>query len=97
MRPYRLIHDMNKPVLNLYFQFEFFIGTLDNSLCTPLIIRIKRILMIDTYKKVIRYKIEHVLYVNKYVNNTISLQMARISLIDEKLDSQNNVRNMIFF
>ena len=54
--------------------------------------------MIDTYKNVIRYKIKHeVLYVNKYVNNATSLQMAQISLIDQKLNSQNNVRNMILF
>ena len=45
----------NKPVLNLYFRFEFFIRKLDNSLCTSLIIRFKRILMIDTHKNVIRY------------------------------------------
>ena len=46
--------------------------------------------MIDTYKHayVIKYKIEQeVLDVNKYVNNATSLQMARISMIDEKLDS----------
>ena len=45
--------------------------------------------MIDTHKNVIRYyrKIEHeVYYVNKYVNNATFLQMARISLIDEKLN-----------
>ena len=43
--------------------------------------------MIDTHNNVIRYYIEHELhYVNKYVNNPTSLQMARISLIDEKLD-----------
>ena len=34
--------------------------------------------MIDTHKNVIRY-------VNQYVNNPTSLQMARISLIDEKI------------
>ena len=43
--------------------------------------------MIDTHKKVMRYYIEHELHnVNKYVNNPTSLQMARISFIDEKLD-----------
>ena len=43
--------------------------------------------MIDTYKHMIRYQIEHEFhYVNKYVNNATSLQMAQISLIDEKLD-----------
>ena len=43
--------------------------------------------MVDTHKSVIRYYIEHELHnVNKYVNNPTSLQMAQISLIDEKLD-----------
>ena len=43
--------------------------------------------MIDTQKNVIRYWIEHELhYVYKYVNNPTSLQIAQISLIDEKLD-----------
>ena len=43
--------------------------------------------MIDIHKNEIRYKVEHRLcYVNKYVNNATSLQMGRISLIDEKLD-----------
>ena len=43
--------------------------------------------MINTHKNVIRYKIQLELHnVNKYVNNPTSLQMARISLIDEKLD-----------
>ena len=55
-------------------------------MCTLLIIRLKRILMIDTHKIVIKYKIEHKIhYVNKYINNLTSLQMARISLIDENL------------
>ena len=54
MWPDRFIHDINKPVLNLYFQFEFFIRKLDNSLCTSPIIRLKRILMLDTNKNVIR-------------------------------------------
>ena len=54
--------------------------------------------MIDTQKIVIRYAIEHeVHYVNKYVNNAISLQMAQISLIYEILDSQTNGRNIILF
>ena len=49
-------------------------------------------------QNVIRYKIKHeVRYVNKYVDNATSLQMARISLIDEKTDLQNNGRNMICF
>ena len=59
MWPHRLIHDINKPTLKLYFRFEFFIRKLDNSLCTSFIIRFKRTLMIDTHKNVIRYKIEH--------------------------------------
>ena len=83
MRPHRLIHDMNKPVLNLYFRFEFFIRKLGNSLFTSLIIRLSCILMIDTHKNVIRYKKEHELH---YVNNPTSLQMGRISLLDEKLN-----------
>ena len=54
--------------------------------------------MIDTHKNMIKYQIEHkVYYVNKYVNNATSLQMAWISLINEKLVSQNNSRNMILF
>ena len=48
MWPHRLIHVINKPDLNLYFWFEFFIRKLDNSLCTSLIIGLKRILMIGT-------------------------------------------------
>ena len=36
-------------------------------------------------------------YVNKYINNPTSLQMARISLIGEILDLQNNGRNIILF
>ena len=53
MWPHRLIHNINKPVLNLYFRFEFFIRKLDNSFCTSLINRLKRILMIDTHKNMI--------------------------------------------
>ena len=58
MQPRRLIHDINKPVLNLYFRFEFFIRKLNNYLCTSLIIRLARILMIDNTKMWldIRYK-----------------------------------------
>ena len=66
MLPHRLIHDINKSVLNLYLRFEFFIRKLDNSLCTSLIIRLKRIFMIDTHKNVIRYYKEHELH---YLNN----------------------------
>ena len=55
MQPHRLIHDVNKPVLNLYFVYEFFIRKLNNSLYTSLIIRLKHFLMIDTHKIVIRY------------------------------------------
>ena len=52
--------------------------------------------MIDTHKNVIRYKIEHELHhVKKYINNPTSLQMARISLIDEKFDQQRKGRNII--
>ena len=51
MWPHRLIHAINKPVLNLYFRFEFFIRKLDNSLCTSLIIRLTCILMINLHKK----------------------------------------------
>ena len=53
--------------------------------------------MIDTHKNVITgHKIQHELhYVNKYVNNPTSLQMVRISLMDKKLDEQNNGRNII--
>ena len=58
-RPHRLIPDINKPFLNLYFRFQFFIYKLDNSLNTSLIIRLKRILLIDTPKTVIRYYIQH--------------------------------------
>ena len=43
--------------------------------------------MIDMHKNVIRFWIEYGLrYVNKNVNNATSLQMARISLIDEKIE-----------
>ena len=55
MWPHRLIHAINKPVLNLYFRFEFFIRKLDNSLCTSLIIRLTCILIINIHKNVIRY------------------------------------------
>ena len=42
--------------------------------------------MIDKHKNVFRYYIQHELhYVNIYVNNPTSLQMARIALIEEKL------------
>ena len=42
--------------------------------------------MIDTHKNKIKYEVQQELhYINKYVNNPTSLQMARISLIDEKL------------
>ena len=51
MWPHRLIHDINKPDLNLYFRIEFFIRKHDNSLCTSLIIGLKGILMIDTHKQ----------------------------------------------
>ena len=54
--------------------------------------------MIDTHKNMIKYQIElKVYYVNKYVNNATSLQMAWISLINEKLVSQNDSRNLILF
>ena len=39
--------------------------------------------MIHTHKKVIEYYIEHGF---RNVNNVTSLQLARISLIDENLD-----------
>ena len=55
IQPHWLIHDFKKPVLNLYFGFEFFIRKLDNSFCKPLNIRLKRTLMIDKHKNVIRY------------------------------------------
>ena len=43
--------------------------------------------MIEMHKNVIRHKKEHGLsYVNKNVKNATSLQMAWISMIDEKLD-----------
>ena len=87
MPPHRLIHDINKSVLSSYYSIEFFIHKLDNSLCTSLIIRLKCILLIDTYKNVTRYEIEHeVHYVNKCVKIVTSLQMALISLKDDKLD-----------
>ena len=86
MRLQRLIYNINKLVLNLYFGFKVFIRKLEKSLCTSLIVRIKSILMIDMHKNVIRYQIEHGFYVNKNVNNATSLLMARISLIDEKRD-----------
>ena len=61
MRPNRLFHDINEPS-----SICIFIRKLDNSLCTSLIIRFKRILNIDTHKNVIRYYIQHELhYVNK--------------------------------
>ena len=47
MRPHRYIQNIHKPVLNLYFRFEFFIRKLVKSLHTSLIIRIKCILMND--------------------------------------------------
>ena len=58
--------------------------------------------MIDIHKNVIRYKIEHglrlmTIYVTKYVNKATSMQMVRISLINEKLDSQNNASYIILF
>ena len=49
------ILNINKPVLNLYFQFQFSIHKLDKSLCTSFVIRIKSILMTDIHKNVIRY------------------------------------------
>ena len=36
-------------------------------------------------------------YVNKNFNNATILQIVQISLIDEKLDSQNNNKNVILF
>ena len=53
--------------------------------------------MIDTHKIVIKYKIEQKIhYVNKYVNNLTSLQMARISLIDENLIIKITVEILFF-
>ena len=46
----RLIHEINKPVLNVYFRFEFFIRELDNSLSRSLIVRFKRILIVTCYR-----------------------------------------------
>ena len=44
MQPHRLINEINKFVLDLYFRFQFFIGKLDldKSSCTLLIIRTTR-------------------------------------------------------
>ena len=48
--------------------------------------------MIDTHKNVIRYMIQHELSNgNKYVNNPTSLQMVRISWIDEKITVESLV------
>ena len=48
--------------------------------------------MIDTHKNVIRYMIQHALSNgNKYVNNPTSLEMVRISLIDEKITVESLV------
>ena len=85
MWPHRLIHDINKPVLNLYFQFEFFIRKLDYSLCTSLIIGLKRIIMIDTHKHVIKILGTTRTSLCKQICKQ-PFQMARISLKDEKLD-----------
>ena len=49
--------------------------------------------MIDTHKNLFRYEIENDFH---YVNPT-SLQMVRISLIDKKLDQQNNGKDIILF
>ena len=84
MRTHRLIHDINKLVLDWYFRFQIFIRKLDKSLCTSLIIRKKPIVMIDIHKNMIRYQIDHRLYVNKYVSYTTFLQITRVSLINEK-------------
>ena len=54
MRPQRLIHEINKPVLNLYFRFEFFIRKLYLCVHHLIIIRIKCILMIDIYTKMLK-------------------------------------------
>ena len=93
MRPRRLIHDIKKPVLNLYFRFEFFIRKLDHSLCTSLITRLKRI----------PQKCDYILdrtrtsLCKQLCKQPGFLQITRISLLDEKLDSQNNGRNIILF
>ena len=64
MRPHRLIHDMNKLVLDLYFPictFGFSFSTVNSiNLCSHhlIIIRIKNITMIDLHKNVIRYEID---------------------------------------
>ena len=39
-------------------------------------------------------KVHELCYTNKYVNNWIFLQMARVSLIFKKLDKQNNGKNV---
>ena len=54
MWPYRLINDINKLVLNLYFRFQIFILKHDKSLRTSLIIIIKGIIMIEMHKNVVR-------------------------------------------
>ena len=52
--------------------------------------------MIDSHKNLTSYYIEHELhYVNKYVNNGTSMQMAPILLIVEKIHLQNNGRSNI--
>ena len=98
MQLHQLINDLNKLILDLYFQFKFYIRKLDKSLHTSLLIRIQSILTIDTNKNVIRYWIEYRLrYVNKYVNNPTSLQMEWISLIRRETWLTNNGRNIILF
>ena len=65
--PHRLTHDINKPVLNLFFRFQFFIRKLDKPLCTSVIVKIKNY-PIDILKNVFGYynRIkEGVRYVNK--------------------------------
>ena len=67
--PHRLTHDINKPVLNLFFRFQFFIRKLDKPLCTSVIVKIKNY-PIDILKNVFGYynRIkEGVRYVNKIV------------------------------
>ena len=55
MQPHWLIHDINKPVLNLYFQLEFFIRKLDNIFVHITYYQIKTYPIIDTHKNWFRY------------------------------------------
>lgn len=86
IRPQRLIHDVYKPALVLSFWF-LWVNLINLCAYILLIIRIKVPLELIYTKCVLTSDITRTFHVKKnHVSKATSLRMARISLIEEKLN-----------